>query len=52
LLVVEAGGLVGDLRGEDAWYDSGHIIAATPKVFAQMVQILGPLTPAAGRSAA
>src|SRR5439155_22977275 len=45
LLVVEAGGLIGDMQGEQSWYETGHIIAATPKVFAQMVQALGPLAP-------
>jgi len=47
LLVVEAGGLIGDMQGEQSWYETGHIIAATPKVFAQMVQALGPLAPKA-----
>ena len=36
LLVLEAGGLIGDLAGE------GQVIAATPKVFAQIVQALAP----------
>jgi len=43
LLVVEAGGLVGDLQGADHWYQSGHIIAATPKVFDEMVHTLSPM---------
>jgi myo-inositol-1(or 4)-monophosphatase len=46
LLVLEAGGLVGDMRGEEGWFESGHIIAATPKVFAQMVQVLAAHAPA------
>ena len=45
LLIVEAGGLVGDMRGEESWFQTGHIIAATPKVFAQMVQVLSPHAP-------
>jgi len=37
LLVKEAGGLVGGLAGEDDWYESGDIVAATPKVFVQLL---------------
>ena len=42
LLVLEAGGLIGDLSGEGDYLQSGQVIAATPKVFAQMVQALAP----------
>src|SRR5512144_1642105 len=42
LLVLEAGGLIGDLAGEGDYLHGGHVIAATPKVFAQMVQTLSP----------
>jgi myo-inositol-1(or 4)-monophosphatase len=42
LLVLEAGGLIGDLAGEGGYLHSGQVIAATPKVFAQMVQVLAP----------
>jgi myo-inositol-1(or 4)-monophosphatase len=42
LLVLEAGGLIGDLAGEGGYLYGGEVIAATPKVFAQMVQVLGP----------
>jgi myo-inositol-1(or 4)-monophosphatase len=42
LLVLEAGGLVGDLSGEGNYLYGGQVIAATPKVFAQMVNLLGP----------
>jgi myo-inositol-1(or 4)-monophosphatase len=41
LLVIEAGGLVGDLEGNDGYMESGNVIAATPKVFAQLVQVIG-----------
>ncbi|MCQ9615756.1 inositol monophosphatase [Paenalcaligenes niemegkensis] len=37
LLVLEAGGLVSDYQGEQDWYQSGQIIAATPKIFTQML---------------
>ncbi len=40
LLVKEAGGLVGGLTGEDDWYESGDIVAGTPKVFAQLIEAL------------
>jgi myo-inositol-1(or 4)-monophosphatase len=42
LLVLEAGGLIGDLAGEGDYLRGGQVIAATPKVFAQMVQALAP----------
>jgi len=42
LLVLEAGGLIGDLSGEGDFLHGGEVIAATPKIFAQMVTLLGP----------
>jgi len=46
LLILEAGGLVGDLEGNDTYMDSGHICAGNPKVFAQLLQLMEPhLTP-------
>jgi len=42
LLVLEAGGLIGDLEGEGNYLYGGQVIAATPKVFAQIVQALAP----------
>jgi myo-inositol-1(or 4)-monophosphatase len=42
LLITEAGGLVGDLGGEDGWFDSGHIVAGSPKIFAQMLKVIAP----------
>jgi myo-inositol-1(or 4)-monophosphatase len=47
LLILEAGGLVSDLAGEERYLRSGHVAAGTPKVFAQLLQALAPhLTPA------
>ncbi len=47
LLVIEAGGLIGDLEGNDRYLDSGHVVAGNAKVFAQLVQVIaGHLTPA------
>jgi len=42
LLVLEAGGLIGDLAGEGDYVYGGEVIAATPRIFAQMVKILAP----------
>jgi myo-inositol-1(or 4)-monophosphatase len=42
LLVLEAGGLIGDLSGEGNYLYGGQVIAAAPKVFAQIVQALAP----------
>jgi myo-inositol-1(or 4)-monophosphatase len=40
LLVREAGGLVGDLEGEDRYLDSGRIVASNGKIFAAMLNVL------------
>ncbi|MEN9294578.1 MAG: hypothetical protein RIS03_272, partial [Pseudomonadota bacterium] len=40
LLITEAGGLVGNYAGEEGYLKSGEIMAANPKIFGQMVQIL------------
>ena len=37
LLVLEAGGLIADFKGEQSWLASGEVLAATPKIFAQMM---------------
>ncbi|MDD4882566.1 MAG: inositol monophosphatase family protein [Gallionellaceae bacterium] len=47
LLIKEAGGLVSDFTGEDGYLKSGHVVAGTPKVFAQLLQTVQPhVTPA------
>lgn len=38
LLVREAGGLIGDMTGNEGWFESGNIVAASPKVFDSMVK--------------
>lgn len=43
LLIQEAGGLVGDFQGEAGWMESGRILGGNPKVFAQLLQLIGPL---------
>ena len=42
LLITEAGGLVSDLSGESDYMNTGNILGGTPKVFAQLVQIVAP----------
>jgi len=42
LLVTEAGGIVGEFSGESDYLHKGDIIAAGPKVFANMVALLKP----------
>ena len=43
LLVQESGGLVGDFRGEPGYLESGRIVCGSPKIFGQMLQVIGPL---------
>jgi myo-inositol-1(or 4)-monophosphatase len=43
LMVQEAGGLVGDFRGDAGYLASGRVICGNPKIFAQLVQIIGPI---------
>jgi len=40
LLVREAGGLVSDFQGGDAYLESGHILGATPRVFKPSLQVV------------
>ncbi len=40
LMVQEAGGLVSDFAGNDKYFETGNIVAGTPKVFAQLMQII------------
>jgi myo-inositol-1(or 4)-monophosphatase len=42
LLVQEAGGIVGDFEGNQSWLRTGNIVAANPKVFGQMLQVIAP----------
>jgi myo-inositol-1(or 4)-monophosphatase len=42
LLVLEAGGLVGDFQGNDSYLKSGHIVAGNPKIFGQMLPVFAP----------
>jgi myo-inositol-1(or 4)-monophosphatase len=42
LLITEAGGMVGDLQGNEGFLKSGHLCAGNPKIFAQMLQVISP----------
>ncbi len=42
LLIQEAGGLVGGMRGEQDYMESGDICAATPKLFPALLEALSP----------
>lgn len=46
LIIREAGGLIGDFSGNDGYLETGNIVAANPKLFADMIRKLQPhLTP-------
>ncbi len=46
LLIQEAGGLIGDLEGNDGYLESGNVVGGNPKIFAQLIKILAShLTP-------
>lgn len=40
LLVREAGGFVGDFKGNDSFLDAGQIVAGTPKVYPALLELL------------
>ena len=42
LLILEAGGLVGDFQGESGWLESGRIACGNPKIFVQLLQTISP----------
>jgi len=48
LLVREAGGFVGDFAGGDKFFESGDIVAANPKLFKALIQIIRNPLPAGG----
>ncbi len=47
LLISEAGGLVSDFGGESGYLETGNIVAGTPKIFAQLLQVIASHKPAA-----
>lgn len=42
LLITESGGLVSDFNGKFDYLESGNIVAASPKVFKNMLQVVQP----------
>lgn len=40
LLISEAGGLIADLAGDDSYLQTGNVVAGTPKVFSQLLQVI------------
>ena len=43
LLIQEAGGLVSGMKGGNDFFDTGNIVAGSPKVFKEMLQRLHPI---------
>ena len=48
LLVTEAGGLVGNFTGESDFLEQREILAATPRIYGQLVPVLGKYSKFAG----
>jgi myo-inositol-1(or 4)-monophosphatase len=46
LLILEAGGLVSDFRGEPAYLEEGRIVCGAPKIFPQLLNLVGNVHPA------
>jgi myo-inositol-1(or 4)-monophosphatase len=44
LLITEAGGLVGNFRGEADFLERGEVVAGTPKVYGELVKLLTPFS--------
>jgi myo-inositol-1(or 4)-monophosphatase len=42
LLVQEAGGIISNLNGKEGWLQSGNVLAASPKIYDAMLEVLGP----------
>ena len=43
LLILEAGGLVSDFKGEPRFMESGRIVCGSPKIFTQLLQLVGDI---------
>jgi myo-inositol-1(or 4)-monophosphatase len=44
LMITEAGGLIGNFTGESDYLFQREVVAGTPKIYGQLVQILSPYT--------
>ena len=42
LMIVEAGGRVADLQGSDRFFETGEIVAGSPRVFDALIKALPP----------
>ncbi len=51
LIVREAGGLLNDFAGGDTWMDGGEVLAGTPKVHHEMLQVMKPLIQSRNKNA-
>ena len=52
LMITEAGGLIGNFTGESDFLFQREVVAGNPKVYGQLVQILGPYSRVIGDEAA
>ncbi|MCL4155083.1 UNVERIFIED_CONTAM: hypothetical protein GTU68_048072 [Idotea baltica] len=43
LLIQEAGGLISDMQGGTTYMESGHVVAASPKIFKEMLKRIHPV---------
>jgi myo-inositol-1(or 4)-monophosphatase len=43
LLILEAGGMISDFRGGNAYLHSGHVVSGNPKVHKAILKALDPL---------
>ena len=46
LLILEAGGLVSDFKGEAAYLEEGRIVCGAPKIFPQLLNLVSAVHPA------
>ena len=46
-MVLEAGGLITDLSGGEDWLEQGRVCAGTPRIFAQLLLLVGKRPPPA-----
>jgi myo-inositol-1(or 4)-monophosphatase len=44
LMITEAGGLIGNFTGEADYLFQREVVAGTPKIYGQLVQMLSPYT--------
>jgi myo-inositol-1(or 4)-monophosphatase len=45
LLIREAGGRISDFQGNDAYLETGNVVAGNPKVYAALSKLLAPFAP-------